>query len=318
LTNKPQIQLFVPDPIKYVIITPVKDEEAYIGETISSVISQTLRPIQWVIVNDGSSDRTEEIVQDAAIQHPWIRSANLPPRADRSFSAVVHATEAGVCALTVADYHYIGLLDSDIRFDKDYFKKVIKHFEASPGLGLGGGMVVDPGHRKDRLPRNLQDVPGAVQFFRRECFERLGGLIAIPEGGWDALTCVRARMLGYETRLFTDLVADHLKPRNIAEGGVLRRKWRMGIRDYALGYHFVFEVFKCIGRLRESPPIIGAAAWLSGYFGAVLSRRKRLIPDDLLRFNQAEQLERLKQAMGLNRRLQGKPGRSRSRDKRER
>jgi hypothetical protein len=92
----------------------------------------------------------------------------------------------------------------------------------------------------------------------------------------------------------------------------------MGVRDYALGYHLVFEVFKCIGRLMEFPPVIGAAAWLFGYFGAVLSRRKRLIPDDLLRFNQAEQLERLKQAMGLNRCLRVKPGKSRSRDKRER
>jgi poly-beta-1,6-N-acetyl-D-glucosamine synthase len=308
--------LIVPDPIKYVIITPVKDEEAYIGETISSVVGQSLRPIQWVIVDDGSSDRTEEIVQNAAIQHSWIRLDSLPPRGDRSFSAVVHATEAGLRALTVDDYHYIGLLDSDVRFEKDYFKKVIKHFEASPSLGLGGGMVVDPGQRKDRLPRNCQDVPGATQFFRRECFERLGGLIAIPEGGWDALTCVRARMLGFETRLFTDLVVDHLKPRNIAEGCVLRRKWRMGIRDYALGYHLVFEVFKCIDRLGEFPAIAGAAAWFAGYFGAGLSRRKRLIPDDLLRFNQAEQRARLKQAIGLNRRLQVQPGRLRIRDKR--
>jgi poly-beta-1,6-N-acetyl-D-glucosamine synthase len=306
----------VSDPIKYVIITPVKDEEAFIGETISSVIGQSLCPIQWVIVNDGSSDQTEEIVQNAAIQHSWILLVGLPPRGDRSFSAVVHATAAGVSALTVADYHYIGLLDSDVRFEKDYFKKVIKHFEASPNLGLGGGMVVDPGQRKDRLPRNRQDVPGAAQFFRRECFERLGGLIAIPEGGWDALTCVRARMLGYETRLFTDLVVDHLKPRNIAEGGVLQRKWRMGIRDYALGYHLVFEVFKCIGRLAEFPPIAGAFAWLAGYFGAGLSRRKRLIPDDLIRFNQAEQRERLKQAFNLNRFLQVHSGKLRIRYKR--
>jgi biofilm PGA synthesis N-glycosyltransferase PgaC len=306
----------MPDPIKYVIITPVRDEEAYIGETIDSVVGQSLRPIQWVIVNDGSSDQTEEIVQKAAIQHSWIRLASLAPRAERSFSAVVHATEAGVCALTVADYRYIGLLDSDVRFEKDYFKKVIEHFEASPGLGLGGGMVVDLGQRKNRLPRNCQDVPGAAQFFRRECFEKLGGLIAIPEGGWDALTCVRARMLGYETRLFTDLVVDHLKPRNIAEGGVLRRKWRMGIRDYALGYLLLFEVFKCIGRFWMYPPIAGATAWLAGYFGAGLSRRKRLIPDDLLRFNRAEQWKRLKQAIGLNRRLQVQIGRSRIRNKR--
>jgi glycosyltransferase involved in cell wall biosynthesis len=297
----------VPVIAKYVIITPVKDEEAYIGETISSIIGQSLRPSQWVIVNDGSSDRTEEIVQGAAIQHSWIRLACLPRRRDRSFSAIVHATEAGVRALTDEDYHYIGLLDSDVRFEKDYFKKVIKHFEASPILGLGGGMVVDPGQRKDRLPRNRKDVPGAVQFFRSECFKKLGGLIAIPEGGWDALTCARARMLGYETRLFTDLVVEHLKPRNIAEGGLLRRNWQMGIRDYALGYLLVFEIFKCLSRLPEFPPIAGATAWLAGYLGAKIFKRKRLIPDDLLSFIQGEQRVRLKQAFGLNRRPQVEP-----------
>ena len=97
------------------------------------------------------------------------------------------------------------------------------------------------------------DVPGAVQFFRRECFESLGGLIAIPEGGWDALTCAVARLRGYETRLFTDLIVDHHKPRNIAHGGHLRRLWQMGVRDYGLGYHTLFEFVKCCGKLHHRP-----------------------------------------------------------------
>lgn len=288
---------------KYVLITPVKDEEAYIGETISSVINQSLRPMNWVIVNDGSSDRTEQIVNDAIKKYSWIHLICLAQRRERSFSSVVHATETGVRALTIEDYEYIGLLDSDVRFEKDYFEKIIKYFEDFPGLGLGGGMVVDPSQRKDRFPRNRYDVPGATQFFRRKCFERLGSLIAIPEGGWDALTCARARMLGFETRLFTDLVVEHLKPRNIAEGGVLRRIIQMGVRDYALGYLFVFEIFKCLSRLAEFPPVAGAAAWFIGYLGASLTnRKKRLIPNDLLRFIQFEQRQRLKQVLQINRR----------------
>ena len=288
---------------KYVLITPARNEEAYIGETISSVIGQSLRPMKWVIVNDGSSDRTEQIVYDASINNSWIHLICLAQRKERSFSSVVHATEAGVRSLRNEDYQYIGLLDSDVRFEKDYFKNVINNFEASPFLGVGGGMVVDPGQRKDRLPRNRYDVPGATQFFRRKCFERLGSLIAIPEGGWDALTCARARMLGYETRLFTDLVVEHLKPRNIAEGGVLRRIIQMGVRDYALGYLFVFEIFKCLSRLAEFPPVAGAAAWFIGYLGAcITNRKKRLIPNDLLRFIQFEQQQRLKRALWINRR----------------
>ena len=282
----------------------MKDEDAFIGETIASVVGQSLLPLQWVVVSDGSTDRTEEIVRAAAAQHPWIRLVCLSPRAERSFAAVVHATEAGVRALTVTEYQYIGLLDSDVRFGPDYFENVIERFEAYPRLGLGGGMVVDVGHPKNHPPRNRQDVPGAAQFFRRQCFEKLAGLFAIPEGGWDALTCVRARMLGYETRLFTDLVMDHLKPRNIAEGGVLgRQAWRMGVRYYAVGYHPVFEVFKCMDRLTEHPPIVSAFAWLAGYVGAGMERRRRLVPDDIKQFIYSGRWGRMKQTLGLSSRV---------------
>ena len=204
----------------YVLVTPAKNEEATIAVTIASVVNQVVRPAEWVIVSDGSTDRTDEIVRAAALSHPWICLLPLPPRRQRSFAAVVQATEAGVRALTLASYSYIGLLDSDVRFQPDYFKKVLETFEASPQLGLAGGVVIDLGSPRDRLPRNRKDVPGAVQFFRRRCFEALNGLLAIPEGGWDGLTCARARMLGFETRLLTELVVDHLKPRNISEGGV--------------------------------------------------------------------------------------------------
>ena len=284
---------------EFVLITPAKNEENLIGITIESVVNQTLRPSQWVIVSDGSTDRTDEIVRAAAATHSWIKLLPLPPRVGRNFAAVVHATEAGIRELTTKTYSYIGLLDSDIRLPSDYFERVIAQFEKSPKLGLAGGVAIDIGHRKDRIPRNQQDVPGALQFFRRETFEKLGGLVAIPEGGWDALTCARARMLGYETRLITDLIVDHLKPRNIGEGGFFRRKWQLGIRDYALGYHPLFEFVKCVGRLREPPLIIGACSWWIGYICAIVQRRPRLIPADLLAFVRAEQKHRLWRMIGM-------------------
>ena len=285
---------------EFVLITPAKNEENLIGITIESVVNQSLRPTQWVIVSDGSTDRTDEIVRTAAATHAWIKLLPLPPRVGRNFAAVVHATEAGIRELTTNTYTYIGLLDSDIRLPSDYFERVITQFEKSPQLGLAGGVAIDLGHRKDRIPRNQQDVPGALQFFRRETFEKLGGLVAIPEGGWDALTCARARMMGYETRLIIDLIVDHLKPRNIGEGGFFRRKWQLGIRDYALGYHPLFEFVKCLGRLREPPFIIGACSWWIGYVCAVIQRRPRLIPTDLLAFVRAEQKHRLWKFLGAS------------------
>jgi glycosyltransferase involved in cell wall biosynthesis len=293
----------VRNPIKtqaqYVVVTPAKNEEALIGTTIQCVVDQTIRPVEWVIVSDGSTDGTDAIVSAAAALHPWIHLVALPPRADRNFAAVVRATEAGVRVLTIQDYDYIGLLDSDLRFAPDYFEKVIEQFEMVPQLGLAGGVVVDPGQDRKNLPRNREDIPGATQFFRRRCYEELGGLLAIPEGGWDALTCVRARMLGYQTRLLTDLIVDHLKPRNVSEGGAIRRLWQMGVRDYALGYHPVFEGFKCASRIVDSPVIVGASAWWVGYCSALLQRRRRHIPEDLLEFVRLEQRIRLRRLVGL-------------------
>ena len=154
--------------------------------------------------------------------------------------------------------------------------------------------MIDIGTPRDRLPRNRQDVPGAVQFFRRECFESLGGLIAIPEGGWDALTCAVARLRGYETRLFTDLIVDHHKPRNIAHGGQLRRRWQLGVRDYGLGYHPLFEFVKCCGKVHHHPLVFGALAWWLGYCSAMLHRRRRLVPAELVAFVRREQASRLR------------------------
>ena len=279
---------------KYVVVTPVRDEEATIGRTIESVLKQTALPCEWVIVSDGSTDGTDEIVRRAAEKNPWIRLLPLTPRPGRSFAAVVYNTETGIRSLEARDYAYLGLLDSDVEFQADYFEQIMQRFKAEPALGLAGGVVIDIGLPKDRFPRNRIDVPGAVQFFRRECFERIGGLIPIPEGGWDAMSCTMARMHGYQTRLFTDLVVDHLKPRNVSQGGAFRRKWQMGVRDHALGYHPLFEFVKCLGRLNEPPWVVGAVAWWVGYCMAFIRRRQRVIPQALVEHIQREQWQRIR------------------------
>jgi glycosyltransferase involved in cell wall biosynthesis len=283
---------------QYVLITPVKNEEATIGITIDSVVRQTVLPTEWIIVSDGSTDQTDAIVQVASRKHHWIRLLPLPKRETRSFSAVVHATEKGIKTLNTAEYQYLGLLDADVRFAANYFDELIQRFENDPKLGLAGGIVIDVDTPKNEKPRNTQDVPGAVQFFRRACFDSLGGLVAIPEGGWDALTCARARMRGYKTRLIPELSVDHLKPRNISEGGAFRRKYQLGIRDYALGYHPLFELVKCAGRIAEPPFLVAAAARFAGYWGAAMKKHPRLIPADLLAFVREEQMLRLKKLVG--------------------
>jgi glycosyltransferase involved in cell wall biosynthesis len=283
----------------YVLITPVRDEETTIGRTIDSVLRQTVLPREWVIVSDGSTDGTDDIVRRAAETNPWIRLLALKPRPGRSFAAVVLNTETGISNVEFRDYAYLGLLDSDVEFQTDYFERIMRRFEAEPALGLAGGVVIDVGLPTDQFPRNRLDVPGAVQFFRRECFERIGGLIPIPEGGWDAMTCAMARMHGYQTRLFTDLVVDHLKPRNVSQGGTVRRKWQMGVRDHALGYHPLFELVKCAGRLKDQPQVIGAMAWWAGYCAALLQRRPRMVDAAVVEHIRREQMNRLRAMMRM-------------------
>jgi glycosyltransferase involved in cell wall biosynthesis len=291
---------------QYVLVTPVKNEESTIGITIDSVVRQVLLPTEWIIVSDGSTDGTDSIVEGVAATHPWIRLIQLPVRPVRCFSAVVHATETGVEALKSTGYEYLGLLDADVRFAPDYFERLMGYFEQNPLLGLAGGMVIDPGTPKDCRPRNLQDVPGAVQFFRRSCFDSLGGLLAIPEGGWDVVTCVKARMNGFETKLVPELVVDHLKPRNVSKGGAIRRKCQLGVREYALGYHPAFEFVKCIARTSESPFAVAAIARFAGYCMAVMRRQPRLIPPDMVAFVRREQMRRISRILSMgfqNRRL---------------
>lgn len=281
------------DP-KYVLITAVRDEAATIGITIDSMLAQTAPPTEWVIVNDGSTDQTGAIIFEAASRCQWIKHVQFPHRHERSFGAMVAAIKAGRDTLNSQDYEYIGLLDGDLRFRSDYFLRVLQHFKNNPRLGLTGGMVVDVGEDPTRIPHNRTDVPGAVQLFRRSCYEKLNGYLAIPEGGFDAIACAQARMCGFETQLLTELVVEHLKPRNLAAGGQLCRKWQLGVRDYAMGYHPLFETVKCLGRVGERPYLTGTIAWWLGYFSRALKRPPRVVPPSLIAFIQQEQMSRLR------------------------
>jgi poly-beta-1,6-N-acetyl-D-glucosamine synthase len=278
----------------YSLVTPVYNEEAQIGRTIDAVVKQSILPIEWIIVSDGSTDRTDEIIANASQEHPWIKLLRVEDNPGVGFARVVLNTEHGISELQNQSYKYLGLLDADVTFQQDYFEALLQRFDDDPNLGLAGGVVIDVGLPRDQFPLNRIDVPGAVQFFRRTCFESLGGLIPIPEGGWDGMTCARARMNGYQTRLLTDLVVDHHKPRNISQGGLLQRKYQMGVRDYAVGYHPLFEFLKCFSRItRERPFLFAVIAWGCGYTVASIQRRKRIVPDSLLKYLRREQLNRI-------------------------
>lgn len=278
----------------YVLITPVRNEESTIGTTLESVVRQTIPPAEWVVVSDESTDRTDEIVHHYAAKYPFIKLLQLTGRPRRSFSSVVFVTEAGIDALTYKDYDFIGFLDADIRFAETYYADIMEKFASNIKLGLAGGLVVDcVGGRRVVNKQSLGDVAGAVQFFRRTCFDLLGGLVAIPEGGWDAITCVQTRMHGFIAQTFPEIQVDHLKPRNAAEGNIVRRFIQLGVRDYALGNHPLFETGKCAYRCLERPYIIGGAMRFVGYLWCCIIQRKRMLSPEMIMEIRREQLARL-------------------------
>lgn len=278
----------------YVLVTPVRNEQATIGITIESVVRQSIQPREWVIVSDESTDDTDAIVTHYSAKHEFIRLLRLTRRPQRNFASVVFATESGVAALKTKDYGFIGLLDGDIRFPENYYEEILLRFVKDPKLGLAGGLVVDfYGGRHHPGPQSLIDVAGAVQFFRRDCFESLGGLVAVPEGGWDTITCVQARMRGFKTETFPEIEVEHLKPRNSAEGNLVRRIWQLGVRDYALGNHPFFQVAKCGYRCIERPWFLVGFLRFAAYAWCYLHHRTRHLPAEIIRSIRQEQIARV-------------------------
>jgi glycosyltransferase involved in cell wall biosynthesis len=276
------------------LVTPARNEERTIGETLASVVNQTVLPREWIIVSDGSTDGTDRLVADYARTYPFIRLLRLEDRPGRSFASAVFATEAGAKALRFQEYQYLGLLDADVRFAPNYFEALMRRLAASPELGLVGGLALD---MVDGRPlwqqQNRSEVAGAVQFYRRACWESLGALFPIRQGGWDAVTCLQARANGYATQTFDDIIVEHLKRRNSADGGALAGSWTFGCRDYALGHHPVFEIAKCAERLIEPPLLVGGLVRLIAFFWCCLALRKSLVPESIVAQVRREQMHRL-------------------------
>lgn len=161
--------------ISYVLITPARNEERSIDDTIRSMISQTCLPKKWIIVSDGSTDRTDDIVKQYLPEYPWMDLIRMPEHGDRHFAAKVGCFDAGYERVKELPYEVIGNLDGDISFDRDYLEFLIDKFSDDPDLGVAGTPFVENGKHYDYRFTNIEHVSGACQLFRRSCFEEIGG-----------------------------------------------------------------------------------------------------------------------------------------------
>jgi biofilm PGA synthesis N-glycosyltransferase PgaC len=280
-------------PYPYVLVTPARNEAAFIELTLASVVGQTVRPAKWVIVSDGSTDGTDEIVTRFASEHSWIELVRMPERRERHFAGKVHAFNAGHARLQGIKYDVIGSMDGDISFGPDYFSLLLEKLAADSALGLVGTPFKDRSTYDYRFV-SIEHVSGACQLFRRECFEDIGGYVAVRSGGVDHIAVLTARMKGWKTRTFTETFCVHHRPMGSADRGALRAKFRDGRLDYALGGHPVWEMFRTAYQMSRRPFAIGGLALLAGYVSASVQRLERPISDELVAFRRREQLHRLK------------------------
>lgn len=287
---------------RYAIVTAAYNEEAHIERVIQSVVAQTVLPVRWVIVSDGSTDRTDAIVGEYATQHNFIRLCRTAEAHDRNFAAQVAAIQGGMEQIKGLSCGFVGNLDADVSFGPQYFAQVLERFARDPRLGLAGGYICElvRGEWSPRRTNRPDSVAHAVQLFRRECFEGIGGYVALPYGGPDWHAEVRCRMGGWRVESFSDIWVHHHRPTGSA-GGQLRGWYRQGLMDFSLGSHPVFEAAKILRRVRSRPYVLGALARLWGFVWGGCSGKKRAVPDEFVAFLRREQMDRVRRAVGLAR-----------------
>ncbi|MBA3037619.1 MAG: glycosyltransferase family 2 protein [Desulfobacterium sp.] len=283
----------------YVLITPARNEEANIERVITSVIKQTVLPIKWVIVSDGSTDSTDDIVRKFIKENPWIELFRMPEHADRQFAAKVNCFNAGYNIVKGLNYDIIANLDADISFENDYIEFLLLKFKEDQRLGVAGTPFVENGKHYDYRFTNIEHVSGACQLFRRECFEEIGGYIPIKGGGIDWVAVTTARMNGWKTRTFTEKFCLHHRNMGTGNTSPILTWFRQGQKDYFLGNHPFWETFRILYQMTKKPFIIGGSFLLFGFVWASLKRVKRPISKELIQFIRSEQMIRLKKALKL-------------------
>ncbi len=291
---------------QYVVISPVRNEGQHLERTIQSVIRQTLRPVRWLIVNDGSSDETPVIIERYALQHPWIVPVHRVVH-DRSVAADVQESKgnrgkrareakeieafyAGYAELADCDWEYLVKLDGDVSIDANYFQQCFAEFDRHPKLGIGGGTICHPvnGQLEAELTPKFH-VRGATKIYRRACWEEIGGVLR--GAGWDTLDEVKANMLGWSTRTFGHLKVVHHRATGSANGA-WQNAVKVGTWSYISGYHPLYMLVRSARWITEKP-YLGCSVgllygYVSGYLRGIPQAEKKIV-----RYVRRQQIKRL-------------------------
>jgi len=281
---------------RYVLVSPARNEEAHIARTLESVISQTVLPVRYVVVSDGSTDATDRIVAEYAGKHDFIELVRREAAEGRDFGSKVYAIQEGLKKLGGVEYDFIGNLDADVSLDPDYYERILAAFAADTELGIAGGVIHDliNGGWVRQVTNTEWSVAGAVQMFRREVFEAMDGYIPLRRGGIDAVAEIRTRMQGYRVRAFEELSVQHHQLMGTKGGDILQARYRQGRMEYAHGYHPLFETARCLMRIRERPYLVGSIYRLIGFWLDLVRGAPKDVPEEVVTYLRREQQGRMR------------------------
>jgi glycosyltransferase involved in cell wall biosynthesis len=278
------------------LITPARNEAAFIEKTIQSMVRQTVLPQRWVIVNDGSTDDTGDVIRRHASGHAWIDVIDMPLRQNRNFAAKVHCFNAGYAKVKSLDHDIVGNIDGDISFDANHLEFLLERFAEDSTLGVAGTIFKEDGGYSSDVDsfEGHNHVAGQFQLFRRRCFDDIGGYVAHRAGGIDWIAVTTARMKGWKTRSFREKSFFHHRSLGTAERGKLASSFSYGEKDYYLGGHPLWELFRVAYRMSKRPYIVDGLAIGVGYAWAGMRRVERPVSNELMRFHRKEQMRKLK------------------------
>ncbi len=262
---------------RYILVSPVKNEEKHVKKTLDSVISQSQKPARWIVVDDNSEDRTPAILDEYAKRFGWIEILRVHRSGERRpGSPVIRAFNAGYALLRDTDFDFVVKLDCDLDLPPDYFERLMARFHLDDRLGIASGVYLEQKQDRWSLVRMpAYHAAGASKMMRRSCFEDIQGFI--PSRGWDTVDEIRAQIAGWKTRHFEDLKFLHLKQEGSGIG-VLRTNMMHGEIYYLTGGGAVFFFLKFLDRLVHARPLFLAPfAMLLGFLRPLILSRPRLV-----------------------------------------
>ena len=274
----------------YLVVSPCRNEETHMRATLNAMVAQTERPALWVIVDDGSTDSTPDILAEYAGKHDWIRIVTKPDRGHRAVGpGVVEAFYYGFEQVS-EPYPYIVKLDLDLDLPPRYFETLIDRMEADPRIGTCSGKpYVRRGGTLVSERRGDEMSVGMTKLWRRTCFEDIGGIVRGVM--WDAIDCHMARMKGWKAVSWDhpDLNFEHLRPMGSSEVSVHEGRRRHGRGQWFMGSDPLYFLATCVFRALEPPYVLGGIAMMQGYLGAWIKGAEQMDDPDLRCFIRAYQ-----------------------------